>query len=114
VNDKCLGRETVFFFSHHIKISASYLSQSSLKKKKKVTRCLILLLSLCQVCLVSSKGRTNTRAVDNDDVITLIVGGTDAGVGVHTHQVPFFRNDGKFWCGGILVAHDVVVLQRIA
>jgi hypothetical protein len=52
--------------------------------------------------------------VDNDDVITLIVGGTDAGVGVHTHQVPFFCKDGKFWCGGILVAHDVVVLQRIA
>ena len=92
-------------------ISITFLTAKKKKKKKsmQVTSCLILLLSLCQVCVVSSKGRNHTRAVDNDDVISLIVGGTDAGVGVHTHQVALFHKDGSFSCGGILVAHDVVI-----
>jgi hypothetical protein len=60
---------------------------------------------------VSSKGRSKKGPVHGDDVISLIVGGTDAGVGVHTHQVALFgsTSTSSFTCGGILVAYDVVI-----
>jgi trypsin len=60
---------------------------------------------------VSSKGRTRPGTLDNGDEISLIVGGSDAGVGAHTHQVALFGSTsiGSFTCGGILVAHDLVI-----
>lgn len=57
-----------------------------------------------------SHGRTRTDS-SNNDVISLIVGGTDAGVGAYTHQVALYgsTSSSSFSCGGILVAYDIVI-----
>jgi trypsin len=57
-----------------------------------------------------SNGRTRTDSSKND-VISLIVGGTDAGVGAYTHQVALYGSTSStsFTCGGILVAYDIVI-----